>query len=173
MIRQRKALQRTTPLRSVTPLERTRLRSSGPALRPVKPRKAPQGAQEKEAKRLTRVRSGGWCELRLPGICVGRAYDFSHRIAAGRGGKWTASNGCDACRWCHDAITNTNGRRAEYERLGYICKTGVDTTLERVWLRGERWVWLTDDDTEYLDTPPKPVPLSDYQDQVAQEASHG
>jgi hypothetical protein len=64
-----------------------------------------------------------------------------------------------ACRFCHSAITVTNGRRAEYEHLGYICRTDADTTLERVWLRGERWVWLTDDDTEYLDTPPV---LSDY-----------
>lgn len=140
-------LVRHKPLVQGKPLERTtRLRSSGP----LKAKRPTMSAAERLAKRITRARSGGWCEIRLPGVCVGRALDFSHRIAAGRGGKWLASNGLDACRFCHEAITNTRGKRAEYERLGYIVRTGADTTAVPVWLNGERWV-LLDDSGNYVE----------------------
>jgi hypothetical protein len=122
-------------------------------MRPAKRRKSPE---EKAAKLLVRARSGGWCELRLSG-CVGRAYDFSHRIAKGRGGKWTASNGCDACRFCHMAITNTNGMRVVYEAFGFIVQTGADTTRVPVRLPNRGLVLLADDGS-----------IQDYQ-----EARHG
>lgn len=139
---------RTGGIARTSPLRRNPLYSSGP----TKPRKAPRSAEEREAKRLVRERSNGWCELQLS-CCVGRAYDFSHRIAVGRGGRWEASNGLDACRWCHTAITNTNGHRAEYERLGYIVQTGADTTQVAVLIAG-RFVLLADDGS-----------TQDYQDQ--------
>ena len=132
---------RTTPLRTETPLERgTRpLRSSGP----TKARRAPMSPEEKLGRKLVSRRSEGWCEIRLPG-CGNAATDWSHRIARGRGGLWDASNGLASCRSCHSLITDTNGHRAEYEDLGYIVATDADTTSVRVWLHGQRWVWLTD-----------------------------
>jgi hypothetical protein len=146
-VKQRKPLQRTgeiartSPLRTKTPLERTsRLPSSGP----IKAKRPRQSAEEKGAKRLVRTRSEGWCEIQLP-CCVGRAFDFSHRIAKGRGGKWLASNGLDACRWCHTAITNTTGLRIVYERFGFIVQTGADTTSVPVWLPNRGLVLLADD----------------------------
>lgn len=141
--------QRTSPLRTKTPLERTsRLRSSGP----IKAKRPRPSAAEKLARRLVDVRSEGYCELRLPG-CAGIAIDFSHRIARGRGGLWTASDGMASCRPCHMAITDTNGKRAEYERLGLICRTGADTTQVPVRIHGRGFVLLTDDG-QILDIQP-------------------
>lgn len=138
----RKPLARRTELRSTTPLERTsRLRSSGP----IKAKRPVVSPEEKLAKRIVRARSKGWCEIRLPGICVGRALDFSHRIAAGRGGKWLASNGLDACRFCHEAITNTRGHRAEFERWGYLVRTNMNTLEAPVLLACRMWALLDDD----------------------------
>lgn len=138
----RKPLQRRTELRSTIPLERTsRLRSSGP----VKAKRAPKTSAELQARLLVSARSRGRCELNLPTVCTGRATDWSHRIARGRGGKWSASNGMAACRECHEAITNTRGLRARIEELGYIVRTGADTREVPVVLHGRVLVLLDDD----------------------------
>jgi len=100
-------------------------------------------AEERRGRRLVRLRSEGWCEIRLPG-CGNAGSEWSHRIARGRGGSWDASNGLAACRSCHHLITDTQGHRAEYERLGYLVRTGLDTTSIPVRLYGDRWVLLTD-----------------------------
>jgi hypothetical protein len=84
------------------------------------------------------------CELRLLPGCTWWATDWSHRIARGRGGPWAASNGLAACRACHDAITNTRGRRPRFEALGFICRTGAVTTAVPVFLHGVRPVLLDD-----------------------------
>lgn len=162
---------RTTPLRSTTGLTRSWWDrqnrtvtpplesadtpgpdSSGPSTRRLARWRHPARSRaERAAKRLVRARSQGYCELRLPG-CAGIALDFSHRIAAGRGGTWTASNGCAACRRCHEAITNTQGRRQIYEALGFLVATGADTTRVPVRIPRRGFVLLTDDG-HYLDIP--------------------
>lgn len=59
------------------------------------------GAGEKWTEHRTRPvireRGGGWCELRLDGICLGRACNASHRVPVGGGGQWSPSNVLDAC----------------------------------------------------------------------------
>lgn len=138
----RKPLVRRTELRSTKPLKRTgRLTSSGP----IKAKRAPRTSAEMEARLLVSARSRGQCEIRLPGICTRKATDWSHRIARGRGGKWTASNGMAACRQCHEAITNTRGLRARIEELGYIVRTGANTCEVPVVLYGRTLVLLDDE----------------------------
>lgn len=67
-------------------------------------------AEAREAKRIVRARSGGWCELGIPGVCEGRATNFSHRVGAAHGGPYSAVNGLDACgsgtTGCHGWATH-------------------------------------------------------------------
>jgi len=111
---------------------------------------------ETTARRLVRQRSGGWCEVRLRGVCLGRAMSFHHRLRRSQGGPWTPSNGLDVCgdgtRGCHGALTNTNGRYDEYRRLGLILRSGDDPhTVPAVihspqYDLGERVALLLDDE---------------------------
>jgi hypothetical protein len=127
-------LRRGTPLDRGVPLERAEIKRTRPRMSPE---------EELARKQVTR-RSGGMCEMRIPGVCTGRATEWCHRIARGRGGKWLASNGLHGCRACHEATTNTRGRRAEWVRLGYIVRTRGDTTRVRVWFAPVGWVVLND-----------------------------
>jgi hypothetical protein len=181
MMRQRKPLQRTGEIARTSPLRRTPLDRGTPRLRssgPIKAKRPRQGAEEKEAKRLTRARSGGWCEQRVPGVCRGRAREFSHRWAEGQGGLWCASNGMDSCglAGCHGWL---HSHPVEAKRLGWVIAPTYRIEDARrvpvppsefgvvIWLPGwhePREVWLTDDG-QYLDTPP--APLSDYQQKGA------
>jgi len=52
---------------------------------------------EKRTRALVRERSGGICELGIPGVCLGAATNISHRQAKGQGGPWTAANCMDSC----------------------------------------------------------------------------
>lgn len=180
MIR-RKGLQRTgeiartSPLRR-TPLERTsRLRSSGP----IKAKRPTQSPEEREAKRFTRGRSQGWCEQRVPGVCLGRARELSHRWAEGQGGLWCASNGLDSCglAGCHGWL---HSHPVEAKRLGWVIaptyriEAGLRVPVPpsefpaHIWLPDwdeAREVWLTNDG-QTLDMPPESA-LSDYQQKGA------
>lgn len=141
-MKQRKPLVRRTELRSTKPPERiSRLRSSGP----IKAKRAPKTSAEMEARLLVSARSRGQCELRLPLVCTVKATDWSHRIARGRGGKWTASDGLAACRSCHQKITDTQGLREQFEFFGFIVRTGADTREVPVLLYCKRWVLLDDE----------------------------
>lgn len=64
---------------------------------------------EQRCRLAVRERGQGWCELRLDGICLGRAGNASHRVARSGGGKWTPCNVLDACgsgtTGCHGHIT--------------------------------------------------------------------
>ena len=109
--------QRAVSRRRETVLKRA------PQIRPVerdKSRGTSSQPGESRARRLVRARSGGLCEMRMPGLCTWWATEFSHRIRRSQGGPWTASNGLDSCHWCHLAITNTNGRRAEYRAKRWV-----------------------------------------------------
>jgi hypothetical protein len=60
------------------------------------------------ARRITRDRSGGDCELRIDGVCLGRATNFQHRRNRSQQGPWAPSNGIDVCgsgtTGCHGYI---------------------------------------------------------------------
>lgn len=85
-------------------------------------------------------RSGGWCEMQLPG-CTGVATDPAHRIGQGSGGRHgeakvqndRLSNLLYACRTCHewthreDELANDDGLRL---------KNGCIPTQEPVLYRG-------------------------------------
>lgn len=97
--------------------------------------------EEKTARELVRMRSGGWCEIRLTG-CLGRATDFSHRIRRSQGGPWTASNGLDACRMCHHWC---GMRDDEANGLGLTLKSYQDPTSVPVAYQNAGLVILCDD----------------------------
>ena len=82
---------------------------------------------EKRARELVYNRSDYLCEVRIPGVCLGRATNWHHRQAKGQRGPWAPSNGLHVCgsgtTGCHGALTNTNGRRAEYEAKGWIVRS--------------------------------------------------
>lgn len=113
-LERRTPLQRGGPLERHTPMPQRRVRPRLAVVVEVNP-----DIGEDIAKERVRARSGGWCEIRLPG-CFVRALDWHHRLRDGQGGLWQASNGLDSCRWCHMAVTNTNGRYAEYVDAGWI-----------------------------------------------------
>jgi hypothetical protein len=93
-------------------------RSSIPQYRPT------VTADERTARPLVRARSNGWCEVRLPGVCLGRATNQHHRKNRSQGGRWDAANLLDLCgsgtTGCHGVLTDPQGRRAEYEGNGWI-----------------------------------------------------
>ena len=64
---------------------------------------------EWEARRLVEERAQGWCEVRLPEVCQGRATNWHHRQNRSQGGRWLASNGIALCgsgtTGCHGWIT--------------------------------------------------------------------
>lgn len=111
-----KGLERATPIARKTELQRAAV--------PKKPSRAPITAEEREARALVKQRSHGWCEVQIPGICFGLAGNFHHRQNKSQLGIWSAPNGLAVCgsgsTGCHGALTNTNGRRREYERAGWI-----------------------------------------------------
>lgn len=160
-----KPLQRKTALQSTSTLRRSS---------PPKPTSHPPQPGEEAAKATVRKRSGGVCEIQLPGKCLGRAKDFHHRQNRGRDkvGKWVASNGLDVCRVCHDAVTNTNGRRAEYVQKGWIVPRRKDPALAPVlvWPMG---VVLLRDDGSWTQKHPDdlPVLLTDNDDSLQEGAA--
>lgn len=114
------------------PLRRTELkRGDKPLARktelsrtPTKASRPPVTAEERIARALVSARAGGLCEVQLPDVCFGLAGNFHHRQNKSQRGVWSASNGLAVCgsgsTGCHGALTNTNGRRREYERAGWI-----------------------------------------------------
>jgi hypothetical protein len=91
------------------------------------------------------VRSGGVCEVALPG-CTGRGRHPSHRITQKAGGRHGAakvdhdrlSNVMHACPRCHDWI---GAHPKAADELGLALREGDDPTVERVRYRG-RWALL-------------------------------
>ena len=138
MIRQRKPLQRRTPIAQKTPLK-----SSGP----VKPRKRPTVTpEERDARKLVQRRSlvgdVRMCEMAIPGVCLGRATNYAHRVNASQGGKWEASTALDSCgsgtTGCH-GYCHANPANA-YEN-GWLVRSW-DDPLTRPVLRRGQWVVL-------------------------------
>jgi hypothetical protein len=138
---QGKPLTRVTPLKaSGKPLARkTKLRSNA-ELRTATPpdRKTALEPSEKPRKRKRytgpprpvvdklKARSGGLCEY----CGVRRATEAHHRLGRKAGGTkrpWInkLSNLVHLDRLCHARITNTNGRRAEYEEAGFLLRESL------------------------------------------------
>lgn len=94
-------------------------------------------------------RSGGWCELRIPGVCVEVGQDPAHRIGEGMGGrKGTAATENDrpsnvlwACRYCHrychDYPATARGN-------GWMLLRGSEPRTAPVFYCNRRWVLLDD-----------------------------
>lgn len=87
-------LQNKTPLKSSSSLSsNATLKSNGP----IKSKPKVMTAEEKECRRIVKLRSSGTCE-----ICGKReATDMAHRLAVSQNGQWMPSNMLHACRFCH------------------------------------------------------------------------
>lgn len=96
-------------------------RAQQPEKRPAQRRRDGEMG-ERRCKQLVGWRSNGDCEIRIPGVCTGRGLDGHHRLFRSQGGLWLPSNIVHACRRCHEAVTNTRGRRAIYEANGWIVR---------------------------------------------------
>lgn len=118
MLKRTSALQRRPFVSRGSALARTSpLKAKRSKARPVADQ--PVGVGEGVARDRVKARSGGWCEIQMPG-CFGRATDWHHRKNRSQRGLWQASNGLHACRWCHEHVTDTRGHRALFEANGWI-----------------------------------------------------
>lgn len=111
-----------------------------------------------------RARSGGRCEIVLPG-CWTVAADQHHRLNRKAGGRHRAGrervNGVawqvHTCRPCHRAVTSAHGPAlADYRARGLVLREHQDA--ERVPIRTGRWpgpVWLGADGSVRA-TPDRP-----------------
>jgi hypothetical protein len=108
-------------------------------------RKTGKHVGEGKAKRLAKKRSDDTCEPRIPGVdCLYYGSDFHHRHLHGQGGEWCVCNGLRVCRPCHLALTNTNGRRAEFEYYGWIIPSQRDPEDRRTPAEIEVFMWHDD-----------------------------
>lgn len=112
----------------------------------VKPRRRRTGkhAGEANARAAVSARSNGMCEAQILGVCLGRATEWHHRQARSQSGRWVASNGLHLCSRCHRAVTDTNGRRDEFMRNGWIVESWQDPLQVPVRLAAHGWSTLDD-----------------------------
>lgn len=153
----RTELKRTTPLKASKALARkTPLQAKTPLARASEPLRRAPLVQKRVKPKLTAVqkrplveRSGGYCELRIQGVCIGRATDVAHRIGEGMGGRHGAaaeendrlSVVLHACRPCHD---ETHQRPAHARSLGWMLLRGSNSLMEPVYYAGRGWRYLDD-----------------------------
>jgi hypothetical protein len=82
---------------------------------------------EREGRRIVRERSGGLCEIRLPGLCLQRVGGVHHRLPRSGGGPWCACNLLGACgsgtTGCHGWV---EGHPALAYALGLKVRRGDD-----------------------------------------------
>lgn len=154
-------LQRKPPLRSESPLRPNASGTDEP--KQARPRRSTgKHVGEGKAKRLMKKRSGGVCETQIPYVgCLYFVSDFHHRQLQGQGGEWEIRNGLGVCRPCHLALTNTNGRRKEYERYGWLVPShGNPAAVEVYMVHDERrdWFLLMPDGSVQLAPWPKGDP---------------
>lgn len=165
--------QRKTSLRQGTPLQRrtelkpgtSELKRTTPMPRSLNP--LPAVNKERQARKveaagtprgvvqdIIHARSGGWCELRIPGVCLGRATNIMHRLPEGQGGLYLPANLVDGCGFgnnhggCHEYQET---HRVEARKKGWLVRQRRDPRKRPIhmWIRvGEEWVegdWLLDD----------------------------
>lgn len=68
-------------------------------------------------KKEVRERSGGRCEVRVPGVCTGRGEQVHHVILRGQGGPDELWNLLDACAACHRYVHDHPAESYENEWL--------------------------------------------------------
>lgn len=142
---------RKAELKSTTPLKRTgTLARQKPLERATaKPNRQRYTGPSKAVKDLLKARSGGVCEY----CGLREATEAHHRLGRKAGGTkrpWIneLSNLVDLDLWCHAKITNTNGRRDDYENAGFLLREGMKpaaTPIEHA--RLGRVLLLDDGDT--------------------------
>lgn len=150
-------MKRGGPIQRKTPMPRGSLRSTPPAQgsgKPPSPRRTGKhvGESAGRAALAKRVGDDKWCEVRLFGICLGRGGNAHHRRNRSQQGKWDVRNLLWVCgsgsTGCHGALTNTNGRRAEFEKDGLIVPSHEDPVKVECYIHttrfGHDWVLLTD-----------------------------
>lgn len=151
-MKQVKSLQRHTPLTRTPwqPTEEQVARSW--AWRHARPKKRPtRGGEmsETRAREIVYARSGGHCEIALPGVCFGAAASFHHRKKRSQGGLWLPSNGLHTCgsgtTGCHGAVTDPQGHTADYEEFGWMVRRRLDPHGVPVLVHCRGWVFLADD----------------------------
>jgi hypothetical protein len=140
-------LKRTGIKRGTKKLTRsTRLQSRGLigrewAIKPVRPKYDPA---ERPARAGVRDRSGGMCELQIPGVCEGRATNYQHRMNQSQQGQYAIGSGLDVCgsgtTGCHGYI---HDHPEESYRKGWSVKSWDNPLTRPVLYRGQ-WVVLDD-----------------------------
>jgi len=136
------------------PLRRTRLARGGGLARTPMRRRRWQPAVPVETSAGLTGRSGGVCEIALPG-CAGRATDPSHRITTKTGGRHgdakvdhdRLSDVMDACRPCHDWV-GEHPRQAQV--LGLALREGDDPAASPLLYRGRLALLGDDGIVDYL-----------------------
>lgn len=84
----------------------------------------PVGMPETRCRELVRARSGGFCEIAIPGVCEGRAVSMHHRFKEGQGGGWDPANILDTCG---DGTTGCHG---------WVEANPTDAELRGLWIHG-------------------------------------
>lgn len=107
-------------------------------------KKAPvdRGSQ-KLGRDLVYGRSDGRCEAWIPGVCIGMAREWHHRLNRSQGGRWDASNGLHLCKPCHAYVTDK--ARDEAKAKGWAVAPGITSPIEVPVLRRGVWVLLDDE----------------------------
>jgi hypothetical protein len=122
---------------------------STPLKRSAIAKSAPKPKLTEAQKRPLVERSGGWCELRIEGVCLVVAQDVAHRIGEGMGGRKGASaelndrlsNVLHACRRCHQRCHDFPATARGH---GWMLRRGDNPLAEPVFYCN-RWGLLDDE----------------------------
>lgn len=113
---------------------RDALQAAGVALRkPGRPKERTTWTED-HGRKVVLARSEGACEVRVEGVCSGRAREWQHRLPRSRGGTWAPSNGLHLCSPCHQFI---HGNPEIATAKGWTVESGADPALKPV----EVWMW--------------------------------
>lgn len=100
------------------------------------------------------IRSGGLCEVQVPGVCTRRAVFCGHRKRRGQSGnaeKWSPTNVLHDCPPCERYLTD-HGSDPHVRHYGWTVHP-TRTPAEVPVYRNGVWVWLTEDGGFELLTP--------------------
>lgn len=103
-----------------------------------------QHATEKQCRRLLPIRSGGVCEVQIPGVCTSTAQVPSHRKRRSQSSKaeiWSPTNVLHNCLPCELHLTEF-GATSRVRSFGWTVHPTVAPAAVPV-LRRDVWVWLT------------------------------
>lgn len=103
---------------------------------------------EAQCRTIVRGRSGGVCEIQIPGVCTGQAQSCHHRRKRSHTGMWVPSNILDACgdgtRGCHGWV-ESHPEQAQERGLWLIGSESPQFTPVVISWRGIiDWYILTD-----------------------------